>query len=427
MSFFADLHVHSRFSRATSRECTLVRIAESAAGKGLCLVGTGDFTHPGWLQEIKETLVPDRTGLFRLRPDLQRALDRELPPSCRLPAARSGVTRFMLTVEISGIYRRDGRVRKVHNLVCVPDMPTAERLIRRLSRIGNLESDGRPILGLDSRDLLEIVLESSADSFLIPAHIWTPWFSVLGSQSGFDSIPECYGDLSSHVFALETGLSSDPPMNWRLSQLDGYRLVSNSDAHSPSKLGREACVFDCSMSFRAVRKALETGTDYGGTIEFFPEEGKYHLDGHRNCGICLTPRETRRRKGLCKACGKPVTVGVLNRVEQLADRPEGAKSPNPRPFRNSIPLSEILAEIMKVSPSARKVQTALNGMVAELGPELHILDRVSTDEITRAGSPLLAEAISRMRSGRVIRTAGYDGKYGAMRLFTPDELKGKAG
>ena len=405
--FYADLHIHSKYSRATSRACDLEHLAAAGARKGLAVLGTGDFTHPGWAEELRQSLVAAEPGLFRLRPDL-------VQDEC-------AQVRFMLSAEISTIYKRDDRTRKVHHIVFVPDIEKAGFIAAQLARIGNIASDGRPILGLDSRDLLEIVLQSGAGSFLVPAHIWTPWFSVLGSKSGFDSIEACYGDLAGHVFALETGLSSDPPMNWRLSSLDRYRLISNSDAHSPAKLGREACVFTCERDYFAMRGALETGEGHGGTVEFFPEEGKYHLDGHRKCGVLFTPEQTRRRDGVCPACGKPVTVGVMHRVEDLADRPAGAFPADAARFRSLIPLVEILAEIEGVGPNTKRVARAYERVIARLGPELVILDQCPLDEIRRHGGERLAEAIRRMRAGRVIREPGYDGEYGRIRLFAPDK------
>jgi len=431
MTFYADLHVHSRFSRATSRDCNLEQLAYWARRKGLAVVGTGDFTHPGWRGEIREQLVPAEPGLFRLRSDLEQILERRLPPS--LLAGTPGASapgaspaRFMLEVEISTIYKKKDRTRKVHHVVFVPDLDSAERFVARLERIGNLGSDGRPILGLDSRDLLEITLESGAGCSLVPAHIWTPWFSALGSKSGFDAISECYGDLAGHIFAVETGLSSDPSMNWRVSGLDAYRLVSNSDAHSPAKLAREACVFDTDVNYFAMRRALETGEGYGGTVEFFPEEGKYHLDGHRKCGVRLSPEETRKNKGRCPVCGKPLTVGVMYRVVELADRPAGARPQGAAPFRSLVPLPEILAEILGVGAGTRTVARAYEAMIRKLGSELFILDRAPIGEIARAASPRVAEAVARMREGRVRREAGYDGEYGTIRLFEPGELKSDA-
>jgi len=381
-------------------------------------VATGDFTHPAWRAELKRKLVPAEPGLFRLADDVENAI-------AGAPPAGGEPTRFMLSVEISTIYKKGELTRKIHHLVYAPDFDAADRIAARLARIGNIAADGRPILGLDSRDLLEITLESSPDAFLVPAHIWTPWFAVLGSRSGFDSIIDCYGDLSDHIFAVETGLSSDPPMNWRISFLDRYRLVSNSDAHSPSKLGREATLFDAELSYFAIRHALETGHGYVGTVEFFPEEGKYHLDGHRKCGIRLTPRETHENDGRCPACGERVTVGVLHRVEALADRAESQATPpaSAGEVLNLVPLPEILSEIAGSGPSSQKVERSYERLLAALGPELAILEVVPLEDIARAESSLLAEAVARLRAGRVIREAGYDGEYGTIRLFERAELR----
>ena len=418
MRFHADLHVHSKYSRATSRDCDLEHLAYWAARKGIAVVGTGDFTHPAWLAELKAKLVPAEPGLFRLRPELERAIAAKLPPACR------GPVRFMLSVEISTIYKKGERTRKIHHLVYAPELASAERIAARLARIGNIASDGRPILGLDSRNLLEIALEASPGAFLVPAHIWTPWFAVLGSQSGFDSILECYGDLAQHIFALETGLSSDPAMNWRLSFLDRYRLVSNSDAHSPAKLGREATLFEGELDYFAIRGALETGEGYVGTVEFFPEEGKYHLDGHRKCGIRLAPKETLATGGRCPVCGGAVTVGVLHRVEALADRSEDEVSPpaTAGEVASLVPLPEVLSELAATGPASRTVERSYDRVLASLGPELDILQSVPVEDIARASSPLLAEAITRLRAGKVIREAGYDGEYGVIKLFEAGEL-----
>src|SRR5690606_23551115 len=323
---------------------------------------------------------------------------------------------------------RDGRTRKVHHLVYLPDLDTADRFAAALGRIGNLASDGRPILGLDSRDLLEITLESSPDAFLVPAHIWTPWFSALGSKSGFDSIADCYADLAGHIFAVETGLSSDPAMNYRVSSLDRYRLVSNSDAHSPAAMAREATLFTTDLDYRSLREAMRTGDGLYGTVEFFPEEGKYHADGHRACGISWLPAQTRAAGGACPRCGRPLTVGVLSRVEDLADRDEDAPPPpHARTVVHLVPLAEVLGEIHGVGPRTRTVTGRLNELVATLGPELDILMRTPLDEIRRAGGELLAEAVRRLRAGEVRRTPGYDGEYGVIRLFGPGELSGPAG
>jgi DNA helicase-2/ATP-dependent DNA helicase PcrA len=419
MRFHADLHIHSKHSRATSRDLDLEHLSMWACRKGLAVVGTGDFTHPAWRAELKQKLVPAEPGLFRLRPEIERDIERSLPPACQAQ------TRFMLTVEISTIYKKAERTRKVHHCLFAPNFDTADRISAALARIGNIASDGRPILGLDSRNLLEITLESDPGAYLIPAHIWTPWFAALGSQSGFDSIEACYGDLTPHIFAVETGLSSDPSMNWRLSQLDRYRLVSSSDAHSPAKLGREATTFDTDIDYFAIRRALETGHGYVGTVEFFPEEGKYHSDGHRKCNVRQSPAETLANGGRCLVCGDPTTVGVLHRVEALADRGEDeARPPSTAGEVSSlVPLAEMISEIASSGVQSKTVERSYDRLVSTLGAELDILEAVPVEDIARNASPLLAEAITRLRAGQVIREAGYDGEYGVIRLFDDSELR----
>lgn len=415
MGFIADLHVHSHYSRATSRDLDLEHLARWAALKGIDVVASGDCVHPGWRGEIGAKLIPDGTGLFRLRPEIAAEVARDLPPACRRDV------RFVLNTEISTIYKKDGRTRKVHHLIFAPDLASVDRLAARLGAVGNIASDGRPILGLDSRDLLEIALESGPDCFLVPAHIWTPWFSALGAQSGFDSIEACYGDLAAHIFAVETGLSSDPAMNWRVSSLDRFRLVSSSDAHSPGKLGREATRFLGAPSFAAIRSALETGEGYGGTVEFFPEEGKYHCDGHRACKIRLDPRETLALDGRCPVCGKPLTIGVAHRVEKLADRAAPVPPPTAGAVSSLVPLPEILGELAGCGPASQTVTRAHDRLLAELGPELDLLRAIPLEDIA-ARHPLLGEAIARLRAGTVRREAGYDGEYGTIRLFEEGEL-----
>ncbi|HEX7746684.1 MAG TPA: endonuclease Q family protein, partial [Micromonosporaceae bacterium] len=423
--FVADLHIHSKYSRACSRDLTLPNLAWWAKRKGIAVLGTGDFTHPAWLEHLRESLCPAEPGLFRLSRDAEREVGRRLPP--RLAgAAEADPVRFMLSVEISTIYKRDDRTRKVHHLVYLPDLDAVSRFNTALARIGNLGSDGRPILGLDSRDLLEITLDASPGGFLVPAHIWTPWFSALGSKSGFDAVADCYADLAGHIFAVETGLSSDPEMNWRVSDLDRYRLVSNSDAHSPPALGREATVFGCARDYYGIREALRSGDGLDGTIEFFPEEGKYHADGHRACGVTWLPDQTRSAGARCPECGRPLTVGVLSRVEELADRPAGHRPQHAGEVTHLVALAEILAEITGVGPRSKTVAGRLHGLVADLGAELTILTRTPIDDIARAGGELLAEAVRRLRRGEVRRTPGYDGEYGIIRLFAPGELAGSA-
>ncbi len=418
--FHADLHIHSKFSRACSRDCDIEHLSWWALRKGLRVLGTGDFTHPAWAAELKDTLVPAEPGLFRVRPDLERRLMRDVPASC------AGTVRFLLSVEISTIYRRDERTRKVHHLLYAPSFEAAGRITEALAKIGNLASDGRPILGLDSRDLLEITLSGGPGCFLVPAHVWTPWFAVLGSKSGFDAVRDCYADLADQIFAVETGLSSDPAMNWTCSSLDGYRLVSNSDAHSPPMLGREATVFGTELDYFAMAEALRTGRGLDGTVEFFPEEGKYHLDGHRKCGVRMEPEQTRALDARCPQCGKPLTVGVLHRVAELADRPAGYRPEGAAGFTSLVQLPEIVGELLATGPKSKKVTGEVTRLVAALGPELGILREVPLDDVRRAGGSLLGEAIARLRRSEVIADAGYDGEYGTIRLFRPEDLDGAA-
>jgi DNA helicase-2/ATP-dependent DNA helicase PcrA len=416
--FHADLHLHSKFSRATSSDLDLAHLQVWARKKGLRLVGTGDFTHPGWLAELERDLTPDGSGLFSLKDDLAEKLRHHAPKACDGPVS------FILQAEISNIYKQGGKVRKVHNVVLMPDFDGVRRFNARLSAIGNLGSDGRPILGLDARDLLEIALECCPEAILIPAHIWTPWFSVLGSKSGFDSVEECYRDLAGHIRAVETGLSSDPPMNWRVSSLDKYFLVSNSDAHSPQKLARETTLFDCEVTWPAIRTALQTGDGLWGTVEFFPEEGKYHLDGHRKCKTRLTPEETARHDGLCPVCGKGVTVGVLNRVAELADRPAGRRGASARQFRSLVGLDQVIAECLGLSGrGAVKVALTYEHLLDTLGPELFILAEAPLEEIERRGNAKLRQAIERVRTGQVWLEAGFDGEFGVVRVFPPAETR----
>jgi uncharacterized protein (TIGR00375 family) len=412
-TFVADLHIHSRYSRACSRDLDLPNLAWWARRKGITLLGTGDFTHPAWYDHLREHLEPAEPGLYRLT-----APGRPLPPS-----VAEHEVRFMLSVEISTIYKRDDRTRKVHHLIYLPDLDAVARFNAKLARIGNIGSDGRPILGLDSRDLLEVTLEASADGYLVPAHIWTPWFSALGSKSGFDAIADCYADLADHIFAVETGLSSDPGMNWRVSSLDRYALVSNSDAHSPPALAREATILGGELDYFAIRDGLRSRTALRGTIEFFPEEGKYHADGHRACGVNWEPARTRAAGGRCPECGKPLTVGVLSRVEDLADRPAGPRPGGAPQVTHLVQLAQVLGEIEGVGARSKSVEAKLNTLVAALGPELDILRTAPLDEINRVGGELLAEAVGRLRRGQVRRTAGFDGEYGVIRLFEPEELR----
>ncbi len=414
--FHADLHIHSRFSRACSKNCDIPGLAWWALRKGVTVVGTGDFTHPGWAEELRETLVPAEPGLLQLRPDLADQLRRNSPPACDRPV------RFMLSTEISTIYRAGERTRKVHHLLYAPTLEAAGKITQALAKVGNLASDGRPILGLDSRHLLDITLNAGPGCYLVPAHIWTPWFAVLGSKSGFDVVADCYGDLAGQVFAVETGLSSDPPMNWTCSSLDRYRLVSNSDAHSPPMLGREATTLDAELDFFAIERALRTGAGLRGTVNFFPEGGRYHLDGHRKCGVRLEPGQSAAHGGMCPGCGKPLTIGVLNRVTELADRPAGYRPAGAAGSVNLVSLPDVVAELLRAGPKSKKVDAEVSRLVAALGPELAILLDIPPGELSRACGSLLGEAITRLRAGAVHKEAGYDGEYGVIRLFGPGEL-----
>lgn len=405
MAFMADFHVHSRYSIATSPEMAPEGLWKWAQIKGIRVIGTGDFTHPEYFRELSEKLEPSSEGLYALKKDFRSS---DVPPSCGAEVS------FILSAEVSCIYKKAGRVRKVHAIILAPDLDMAGRINSRLSKIGNIASDGRPILGLDAKKLLEITLDVSPRAIFIPAHAWTPHFSVFGAVSGFDSLEECFDDLTPHIRAIETGLSSDPPMNRRLSALDDITLLSNSDAHSPEKLGREANVFDTGVSYDEIRSAIGTGRNFGGTIEFFPEEGKYHLDGHRNCGVSIGPDETRKRNFICPVCGKKLTVGVLHRVDDLADR----KQEVPRaPFKYIIPLKEIIAEALGVKPGSKKVGEAYLNLIGSLGNEFGILLDKPEADIASASSAKVAEAVRLVREGKVRISPGFDGQYGVVSIF----------
>ncbi|GAM11699.1 putative protein [Geobacter sp. OR-1] len=418
MNYIADLHIHSPYSRATSKESSLAGLAGWAGIKGINVVGTGDFTHPAWFGKLQEELEPAEAGFFRLKDS--RSV---VAPLAGISLPEQPV-RFMLSAEVSCIYKRHGQVRKVHNLLYVPDFASAGRINARLAAIGNVVSDGRPILGLDSRDLLEIVLEEAPEGFLVPAHIWTPWFSLFGSKSGFDSIEECFGDLSMHIFALETGLSSDPAMNRLISGLDRFALISNSDCHSPQKLGREANLFSTGFDYFSMRDAIRGNRreTFSATIEFFPEEGKYHADGHRDCRVCLEPVESRWLNGRCPVCGRALTIGVLHRVMELADRDEPRLPEDAPAVFSLIPLPEIISEILGVGVASKKVAGQFARIVARFGSEFDLLLKTELDGISRF-SPVLGEAVARIRNSRVIRRSGYDGEFGVIKVFSEEEKK----
>lgn len=400
MEFIADFHIHSKYSRATSKDMDVKHLAEWAKLKGITLIGTGDFTHHLWLEELKHNLEDLGNGLFKYQ----------------------GIY-FILTAEISSIYSKKGKGYRIHNMVFSPSFKTTDKINEHLSRVGNLASDGRPILGLDAAELARIIFDIDENCMIVPGHCWTPWFGLFGSMSGFNRIEDCFEELTPKIFALETGLSSDPAMNWRLSALDKFTLISNSDSHSPSKIGREANVFDCELDYKTIREVLKTKDKkrFLYTIEFFPEEGKYHFDGHRNCNIRLSPGETKQNAGKCPECGKPVTVGVMNRVEQLADRPEGYKPHNAIDFKNFIPLQEIIAEAKGIAPTAVAVEREYHSLIAKFGNEFNILLRASEEEL-RKGLPVrVAEGVLRVRQGKVNIKPGFDGEYGKIAIFGDDE------
>ena len=418
MKFIADFHIHSHFSVATSKQLTPEHLDYWGRIKGIKVIGTGDFTHPGWVKELRQKIEPAEPGLFKLKKEYKLPTEYPTPPEREV--------RFLLTTEISNIYKQNARVRKVHNVIFAPDFESVKKIQKALKRIGgNITSDGRPILGLDSRDLLEMTLRANERNFFVPAHIWTPWFSALGSKSGFDSIEECYEDLTEHVFAVETGLSTDPPMHWTCRFLDNFTLISNSDAHSPEKVGRNANLFDTELSYDAITGALKTADPerFLGTIDLFPQEGKYHYDGHRKCGVAWDPLETLENNGICPVCGKKVTIGVMNRVAQLADREDLTERKNRLPFYSIIPLKEIISELEGVGPNSKRVDKIYHTIVKKAGSELDLLLNVPCNEIRKIADVAYCEAIRRMRNREVIIREGYDGEFGRITVFREGEKK----
>lgn len=402
MQFIADFHIHSKYSRATSKEMDLDHLAEWAKLKGISLLGTGDFTHYLWFQELKEKLKPSGEGLFSYR----------------------GVN-FILATEVSNIYSKGGRGRRIHNIIFAPDFATVDKISDELAGFGNLSADGRPMLGLDCVSLVEIVLGANPDCFIVPSHIWTPWYSLFGASSGFDTIEECFEQYSKDIYALETGLSSDPQMNWCWSALDRFSLISNSDAHSPSRIAREANVFNCEMDYYAIADTLKKKDKkrFLYTVEFFPQEGKYHYDGHRNCNILYAPGESKKNNNLCPVCGRPLTIGVMHRVEQLGDRPAGFILKEAIPFKNLIPLDEIIAEAKGMRKAAQSVGKDYRLLVQKLGSELDILANIPREELIKSCAPRVAQGILNVRQGKVNITPGYDGVYGKIEIFGGEDKK----
>ncbi len=400
MKFIADFHIHSKYSRATSRDMNLENIALWAKHKGIDVIGTGDFTHPQWFAELKSRLRQKTDGLYEYEK-----------------------TRFILTAEISNIYTKKGRCRRIHTVLVAPDIKSAAKINSALGKRGNIISDGRPIFGFDAKDIVKICLDASPDCMIIPAHIWTPWFSLFGSRSGFDAIEECFEEEAKNIYALETGLSSDPAMNWRVSALDKYSLVSNSDAHSPLKLGREANIFDTELSYKGIIEALKDKSKKGLslTVEFFPEEGKYHFDGHRDCDIQFSPEETKKYKGVCPKCGKPLTVGVMSRVDDLADRPEGFVPKDAVPFKRIVPLQEIIAEARQKGARTKGVQQEYMQAIQHFGSEFKILLDVPENDLSQFLPERTLQAITRVRKGELLISPGYDGEFGKVSIFKKHE------
>lgn len=447
MKFIADLHMHSKYSRATSKGMVLEEINKVAAEKGITVIGTGDCTHPKWFKELSDKLESAEPGLFRSKKKYQK----------KTIWGTVAETRFIISGEISNIYSRGGKTRRVHNIILLPSFESAKRLNDVLGKRGNIVSDGRPILGIDSEELAGIIFDIEPTAMIIPAHVWTPWFGVLGSASGFDSLQECYGAYTDRIIAVETGLSSNPAMNWRLSGLDGVAMISNSDSHSPQKIGREATIFDAELSYEGIREAIKNsspnairvsavtpaeagvqrGLDSGlrrndnanlnrivATLEFFPEEGKYFLDGHRACNVSMTPNETKKNKGMCPVCGKPATVGVLNRVEMLADQKNEIKSTgNFReqvgrvPFYSIVQLDEIIADVLQVGIKTKKVKAAYERLIKGCGTEIDVLMSVAEQELMNHADERVVRGVMNMRKGKVDIVPGYDGEYGKIKIM----------
>jgi uncharacterized protein (TIGR00375 family) len=406
MKFAADFHLHSRYSRATSTNMNIEALDGWAKVKGIKILGTGDFTHPQWLLEIKEKLEPAEPGLFKLK-------------------GKNGPTRFILTAEISCIYSKKNQVRKVHIVVFAPSITAVEKINTQLAWIGNLRADGRPILGLDAKELAKIVLGSSSECLVVPAHAMTPWFGIFGSKSGFDSLEECFEDYTKNIYAIETGLSADPAMLWRIPDGQRVTLLSNSDAHSPQKLGREANVFDVGIDYYQITEAIKQKDPkkFLYTIEFFPEEGKYHYDGHRLCNFSCSPKESRQSGAACPVCQKPLTIGVLSRIEELAKKPEGFKPEGAIPYKNMVPLEEIIADALKVMAASIQVQIEYESLIKNFGSEFSVLLASSLEDLKKVTLPEIAEGIIRVRGGKVNVIPGYDGVYGKIKVFGEEEPK----
>ena len=400
MRVVADFHLHSRYSRATSSQLDLDLLSRWARYKGITLLGTGDCTHPLWLLELKQKLKGTPGGLYEYQ----------------------GV-HFLPTAEVNVSFLVSGKSKRIHNLLFLPSLEVAEALNRLLGRYGNLTSDGRPTLNLPARDLVKLCRDLSSDILIVPAHAWTPHFSIFGANSGFDTVEECFGDQTKEIFCLETGLSSDPAMNWRLSRLDRYTLISNSDSHSARRIGREANVFECNLSYQEIMQILRTKDKarFLYTIEFFPEEGKYHFDGHRNCKARVSPQESAKNQNRCPVCGRRVTIGVLHRGEELADRAEGFQLESGSPFKRLVPLDQIIADARGVGVGSKAVEQEYMDLVQRVGTEFEILVDLSEEQLRKSLPPKVAEGILRVRKGQIEILPGYDGEYGEVRIFSKGE------
>jgi uncharacterized protein (TIGR00375 family) len=406
MQFIADFHLHSKYSRATSKNMDLENLDKWARIKGIKVLGTADFTHPDWFRTLKEKLEPAEQGLYKLK-------------------NFNSFTRFILTTEISCIYSKKGKVRKIHIVVFAPSLEIVDKINAHLGWQGNLKADGRPILGLDAKELAKTILSISQDCLIIPAHAMTPWFGIFGSKSGFDSIEECFEDYSRYIYAIETGLSADPKMLWRIPDGRRVTLISNSDAHSPAHIGREANVFDTEISYSAIAEAVRSRNPqkFLYTVEFFPQEGKYHYDGHRMCEICLSPAESKKYNNICPNCGRPLTIGVLNRIDFLADKTEGFKPENAIPYKSLVPLTEIIADSLGMTEGTKQVDEEYKNLIKKFDNEFKILLDVPFSELETATLPEIAEGIKRVREGQVNIEPGYDGVYGKIRIFSKEEPK----
>ena len=406
MQIISDLHIHSRFSQGCSRDLTIPNLEKYANMKGVNLLGTGDFTHPKWIKELKENLKEDETGILKTKTGFN----------------------FVLQTEISLIYTQGGKGRRIHNIVLAPNFESVNQITDELKRRGRVDYDGRPIFKIPCFEFVDMLKKISKDIEIIPAHIWTPWFGMLGSKSGFDSVKECFQEKTKEIHAMETGLSSDPEMNWRLSQLDDYNLVSFSDLHSywPWRIGREATIFDIKLTYKNLIKAIREGVGLKETIEVNPSYGKYHLDGHRNCNVCLEPKESLRLKDICPKCGRKITIGVLHRVEELADRKEGFKPKSAKPFRHLIPLSECISGLLNTGVMTKKVWEIYSGLIKNFNNEMNVLLNVPKEELAKVVDEKIAEMIIKNREGKIDIKPGYDGEYGKP-VFTKAEKEIKEG